>query len=176
LFLVHSEASIYISSGSYLHDEQVNAVAIWLDRMRWFWQHCRAKRYGLIWSAIRVPVAFLVAPLGAPIVIFLLLVPDLLQNPQSLPQNPIFTLLLGYSFVTAYLVTLSVGVWLFHVLRRLKLTQFWIAPSIGAILPVILISIIIEPPPASVIVLVSLPGAAVGAILWLIARPDRVSA
>jgi hypothetical protein len=85
-------------------------------------------------------------------------------------------LIAGYSFVTAYLVTLSVGAWLFHVLRRLKLTQFWIAPAIGAILPVILFSIIAESPPASVVVLVSLPGAAVGAILWLIARPDRVAA
>jgi len=159
----------------------VNAVAIWLDRMRWFWQHCRAKRYDLIWSAIRVPVAFLVAPLGAPIVIMLFAVPELVQYPESLSQIlPLFALIVGYSFVTAYLITLSVGVWLFHVLRRLKLTQFWIAPSIGAILPVILVSIIVEPlvepPPASVIVFVSLPGAAVGALLWLIARPDRVTA
>lgn len=57
-----------------------------------------------------MPVAFLVAPFGAPIVIFLLLVPDILQNPESLPQNPIFILLLSYSFVAAYLVTLSVGI------------------------------------------------------------------
>jgi uncharacterized PurR-regulated membrane protein YhhQ (DUF165 family) len=134
-------------------------------------------RYDLIWSAIRVPVAFLVAPLGAPIVIMLFAVPELVQDPESLSQNlPLFALIVGYSFVTAYFITLSVGVWLFHVLRRLKLTQFWIAPSIGAILPVILVSIIVEPPPASVIVFVSLAGAAVGALLWLIARPDRVTA
>jgi len=175
LFLVHSEASSYISSSSYLHDEQVNTVAIWLDKIRLLWQHCRAKRYDLIWSTIRVPVAFLVAPLGAPIVILLLVVPDFLRDPDLL-SHPLIILVVGYSFVAAYLITLSIGVWLFHVLRRLKLTQFWIAPSIGAILPVILVSIIVEPPSASVIVLVSLPGAAVGAILWLIARPDRVTA
>jgi hypothetical protein len=115
-----------------------------------------------------------VAPLGAPIVIVLLAVPELVHDPGSLSQNlPLFALIIGYSFVAAYLITLSVGIWLFHVLRRLKLTQFWIAPSIGAILPMILILIVAELPPASVIVLVSLPGAAVGAILWLIARPDR---
>jgi hypothetical protein len=152
----------------------VNAVATWLDRIRLLWQHCRAKRYDLIWSAIRVHAAFLVAPFGAPIVIMLFAVPELFQNPESLSQNlSLFALIAGYSFVTAYLVTLSVGVVLFHILRELKLTQFWIAPAIGAILPVILVSIIIEPPSASLILLVSLPGAAVGAILWLIARPDR---
>lgn len=150
-------------------------MAIWLDRMRWFWQHYRAKRYDLIWSAIRVPVAFLVAPLGAPIVILLLLMPDFLRDPDLL-SHPLIILVVGYSFVTAYLITLSVGVLLFCILRNLELTQFWIAPSTGAILPVILVSIIVEPPPASVIVLVSFPGAAVGAILWLIARPDRASA
>jgi len=160
-----------------------------LDRTRSFWQYCRARRYDLIWSAIRVPVAFLVAPLGAPIVIVLFVVPELLQYPESFFQNlrslfqtPLFVLIVGYSFVIAYLVTLSVGVLLFRILRKLKLTQFWIAPAVGCITPVILISIIVGPSfimglrPASVTFVVCLPGAAVGAILWLIARPDRVSA
>lgn len=154
----------------------------WLNWARSIWQDGRAGRYDLIWDAIRTPVAFLVAPLGAPIVIMLFAVPELLQNPASLLQNlgslfqtPLFVLILGYSFITAYLVTLTVGVLLFRILRKLKLTEFWIAPAMGAILPVLLIAIIMEAPPASLIFVLSLPGAAVGAILWLIARPDRVA-
>ena len=75
-------------------------------------------------------------------------VPELLQNPASLLQNlgslfqtPPFVLILGYSFITAYLFTLTVGVLLFRILRKLKLTEFWIVPAIGAILPVLLIAI-----------------------------------
>jgi hypothetical protein len=157
-------------------------MAIWLDRIRLFWQYCRARRYDLIWSAVRVPVAFLVAPLGAPIVILLFAVPELLQGSASLFQTPLFILFLGYSFVIAYLATFTVGVLLFRILRKLELTQFWIAPAVGSIMPVILISIIVGPSfivelrPASVILVVGLPGAVVGAILWLIARPDRAAA
>jgi hypothetical protein len=62
-------------------------VAGWFDRARLIWQHYRARRYALIWSTVRVPVAFLVAPISAPIVIMLLVSPVLFQSPGSFLQN-----------------------------------------------------------------------------------------
>ena len=138
------------------------------------WQYCRTARYDLIWDAIRVPVAFLVAPLGAPMIVGLLFLPGLLEDPELLLQDSkMLTFYVGMTGSAAYVITLLVGVPLFLILRRLKLTEFWVAPAVGGVLPWIAILIFVGPMPASTVMLAALCGATVGTILWLIARPDR---
>jgi uncharacterized oligopeptide transporter (OPT) family protein len=134
-------------------------VAGWFDEAR------------SMWDAIRVPVAFLVAPLGAPIV---LAVAVLFEDPTHLLQNPdVFAFYGGMTGAAAYVVTLLVGVPLFLILRKAKLTEFWVAPVVGGLLPWIAGLIFFGPMPASLIAQAVLSGAAVGTILWVIARPDR---
>jgi hypothetical protein len=131
------------------------------------WQHCRSRRCGLIWDAIKVPVAFMLAPLGAPIVVGVIFLPGLAEAPE------VFAFSVGMTMSAAYVITLLVGAPLFLVLRKLELTEFWIAPAVGAIVPWVAFLIVVGPLPGSVIGLAALAGAAVGTGLWLIARPDR---
>lgn len=149
-------------------------MAGWFDKARLMWQYCRTARYDLIWDAIRVPVAFMVAPLGAPMIVGLLFLSGLLDDPEFLLRDPkVFTFYVGMTGSAAYVVTLVVGVPLFLILRRLKLTEFWLAPAVGGVLPWIAILIFVGPMQVSVILLAALCGATVGTILWVIARPDR---
>jgi hypothetical protein len=123
-------------------------------------------------------VAFLVAPLGAPVIVGVL---GLAESPDFLFQYPdVLAFYLAMTWSAAFVITLLFGLPLFLILRRLRWTSFWIAPVAGCIVPFVALLIFLfspalfrEPPPTSAVVLIALCGAAVGAILWLIARPDR---
>jgi hypothetical protein len=149
-------------------------VARWLDNARSTLQYSRAGRCN-VWDEIRVPVAFLVAPLGAPLVVGLPVLPVLFVNPQA------FVFVVAMTMSASYAITLLFGLPLFLILRKLRWTSFWIAPVAGCIVPFIAIVIVLAsptlfrqpPPPASMVMLIALCGATVGTILWLIARPDR---
>lgn len=109
---------------------------------------------------VRVPVAFLVAPLAAPVAMGLLLLPGLVEllfeSPELLLESliealthPLVIFAVGYSLSGAYLITLLVGVPLFRILRKLKLTEFCIAPAVGCLVPVTAVLIFVGTPPAS---------------------------
>lgn len=157
-------------------------MAGWFDKARPMWQYCRTPRYDLIWDAIRVPVAFLVAPLGAPVTMGLAVLSD---NPGSLFQHPeVLAIYVGVTGAAAYVITLLFGLPLFLILRKGRWTSFWIAPVAGCIVPFVALLIFLAspallsgpPPPTSWVLLIALCGATVGTILWLIARPDRAAA
>ena len=150
----------------------------WIDNARSMWQYCRNPRFDLVWDEVRAPVAFLVAPLAAPVIVGVL---GMVESPNFVFQSPdVLAAILAMTWSVACVITLFVGLPLYLILRRLRWTSFWIAPVAGCVVPFVVFLIILfspalfrEPPPASAVMLVALCGAAVGALLWLIARPDR---
>jgi hypothetical protein len=131
-----------------------------------------------LWNSIRIPVAFLVAPLGAPITVLLLFVLGSLPDPAVI-LGPAFTMVIymvGFSLIVAYPITLVLGVPLYRILRKHEMTEFWVAPGVGcgsALAIGLVVALLGGNPPAVFVLLSALCGAAVGAIFWLIARPDR---
>jgi hypothetical protein len=148
------------------------------DNVRSMWQYFRNPRFDLVWDVIRTPVAFLVAPLAAPVIVGVL---GLAESPDFVFQSPdVLAVILAMTWSAACVITLLFGLPLFLILRRLRWTSFWIASVAGCLVPFVALIIILfspalfaEPWPASAVVLVALCGAAVGSLLWLIARPDR---
>lgn len=136
---------------------------------------------------IRDAIAFLVAPLVVP----LLLLAVLYLGPQ--PTDSFFGIALFVSAFIAYAGIFIFGVPIYEFLRARKLTAFWIAPAAGVIVGAIMmyvffallrlffgasISDMLSDFGRPDLLLFSLgfgapAGAAVGATLWLIARPDR---
>lgn len=102
-------------------------------------------------------------------------------------------LIVGGAVVT-YIFFILLGIPIFLFLYKRRLTDFWIAPVAGAVVAVIvwyliaawfalsfapwsyLPSRLAEPGVARIALFFMLAGAAVGAIFWLIARPDRDAA
>jgi len=145
-----------------------------------------------LWNAIRVPVAFLVAPLGAPIMVVLIFafhflvillaepvaaVSVLFDSPAGtlVEALPLFLFTIAFSLI-AYPITLVIGMPLYRILLKLEMTEFWIAPGLGcgiALALCLVLALLAGGLPAFVVLLSTLSGAAIGAIFWLIARPDR---
>lgn len=125
---------------------------------------------------MRLPVAFLVAPLGAPLVIFLISLPIVLSDH---PFTPLVIFAMLHSLI-AYPITLVFGVPLYWIMRRLEMTQFWVAPGLGCSIALALCTgfavLLSENLPGGILLFATLGGAAVGAIFWLIVRPDRYAA
>ena len=130
------------------------------------------------WDAVRTPIAFLVAPLAVPF-----LLTALLQPPPGVVQYWLWPVQF-YSAVVAYAGVVIFGVPIFLLLRKRKLTAFWISPLAGFMVGAIMIYILVAIPLgvravlgdhemfAFAIKFAATPGAVVGAILWVIARPD----
>ena len=136
------------------------------------------------WPAMRVPMAFLVAPLAVPLLAVLVL-----ELPLSEPY--IVTFLFIITFVT-YAGVVIFGIPTYLVLRSGKWTNFWIAPIVGFIVGMVmwyvtfaLFEIVLGHTWSYALSSVAAAdewvkalrfgapaGAAVGTIFWLIARPD----
>jgi hypothetical protein len=137
------------------------------------------------WDAARTPIAFLVAPLVVP---FLAVV--VLDTPLSDPS--IVLLLVMVTFAT-YVGVAAFGIPTFLFLRSRQWTGFWVALAAGFIIGTVmwyvgvslfslslgnrlsdvLSSLLTADEWSKALRVGALAGAAVGAILWLIARPDR---
>ena len=141
------------------------------------------------WGGDRVRFAFGVAPLAFPAITFLLVA---LTGPW-----PGALLLAAWAAVSAvpwsYLGTLLVGVPVYRFLCARNLTAFWMAPVAGFIAGtavtiffyfLVMVTLFLHLSPidkdTTVFALLpgsfligGLPGATIGTIVWLIARPDR---
>lgn len=131
----------------------------------------------------RSRTAFLVAPLAVPIIMAVRLYPVAMSSPSW------FVVALCLSAIIAYAGTFVFGVPAYLWLRARKWTAFWIAPIVGfvaaalaycAFIALFMLRTSLSDLPSrlsSVLHEVLWPygpmGAAVGALLWLIARPDR---
>jgi hypothetical protein len=137
------------------------------------------------WNDVRIGMAFVVAPLAAPVVV------SMKFGFSGEPENTI-SIVAPTSLVLGYLGIILLGPPVYLALRALKLTAFWIAPLAGFAVGVGMLCLFLIMLPLNLgqnlaTALASLdygllkmavedggpPGAAVGAILWLIARPDR---
>jgi hypothetical protein len=134
-------------------------------------------------SAWRIPIAFLVAPLAVPALMVWVLEPP--------GGDPGMTLLIVGGTAVTYIFSVLLGIPIFLFLYKRRLTDLWIALVAGAVAAVIvwyliaasfalsfapwsyLPSRLAEPGVTKIALFFMLAGAAVGAIFWLIARPDR---
>jgi hypothetical protein len=130
------------------------------------------------WNSVRSWIAFAVAPLAIPVVLGWVARLDGASRDES-------ALIVTISLIVSYLATFLIGLPLYLLLRAYRLTSFWLAPVVGGIVGGILnITVVskmifnfdfnIATLPGSFLI-GALEGASVGTILWLIARPDRVS-
>jgi hypothetical protein len=112
-------------------------------------------------------IAFYVAPLAVPLITGVYFASIGAPDPgQSL-------FVAGSAFV-AYVGTLVLGVPLYLFLRAQNVTAFVVALAFGLIAGVIVMYVLVGQHMSSGnLRFGGLSGAAVGAILWLIARPDR---
>jgi hypothetical protein len=112
-------------------------------------------------------MAFGIAPLAVPVIV------STAAAFGGAPASLIAATAL-YSLMTSYFGILLFGLPLYLLLRAYKLTHFWVAPVAGFVAGLAVMYLASS-------WLVGLPwlpiagpaGAAVGALLWLIARPDR---
>jgi len=121
------------------------------------------------WNTARVPIGFLIAALAAPVIVGLAFAP-------AIPGT-------DFSPFLVYPVTLIFSVAVFRILGELKLTTLWITMVAGCAVGVttLFVFAILSADPSRALVeqyglvgaTFALSGAAVGAIFWLIARPDR---
>lgn len=139
-----------------------------------------------LWTIVRVPIAFVVAPLAVPMILAVPVILGLIVAPQSGP-NPALLMTIGFSPLVAYGGTILFGIPLYLILRAQRLTDFRFAPLAGGavglitmILPLMATagsgrgqSMMNNPAWTATFALCALSGAAVGTVLWLIARPDR---
>jgi hypothetical protein len=133
----------------------------------------------------RAPVGFLVAPLAVPLLM------TWTMGPSSDSLGEMLVIVIGAGFT--YIFSLLFGVPTYLFLRARQLTEFWVAPVAGAMIALVtwhllltlfvlsvapvsaLPSLLGGPGMARPAMFFMLSGAVVGAIFWLIARPDRVS-
>jgi Zn-dependent protease with chaperone function len=132
------------------------------------------------WRDLRTPIAFLVAPLAIPIVMTWLR-PSLADLDTGLA--------LVVSMLAAYIGIFVIGLPIYLYLQTRGAMAFWLAPIIGFMIGVVMTYALYFFVALSVGYHVVSPaepvtlqdafgfggpsGAVVGAILWLIARPDR---
>jgi hypothetical protein len=144
------------------------------------------------WGSGRVRLAFGIAPLAFPAMASLLM-----AFVQSWP-SALFLAIVTFLFwlPISYIATLLVGVPVYRFLCTRNFTAFWMAPAAGFIsgtaviivsyfLVMVILRLHLSPMDKDTTILTvlpgallmgGLPGAASGAIIWLIARPDRQSA
>lgn len=121
------------------------------------------------WNTARMPTGLLVAALASPMIVGLIFAPVI----PGTEFSPFLT----------YPVTLIISVAVFRIMRELNLTKLWIVVVAGCAigLATLLIFAILSTNPSNTLVaqygfasvVFVLSGAVVGAIFWLIARPDR---
>jgi hypothetical protein len=130
------------------------------------------------WDEARTPVAFIVSPLAVPLVIACLL---------SLPLNhPISLTTMVVGMFMAYVGGFALGLPIYRYLQAREAMTFWLAPIIGFAMGAITTYVVyflcgytlIGSLADSIVRRDAFgfggpSGAVVGAILWLIARPDR---
>jgi hypothetical protein len=137
------------------------------------------------WDDARTPIAFLVSPLAAPVMTAWNLHPPLNDVGGGIG--------LVVSAFVAYVGVFALGLPTYRYLLARKLTAFWIAPMVGFIAGTIMMYVVyvlfalalgysLSTATSDITDSAALrdalrfggtSGAAVGAILWLIARPDR---
>lgn len=151
----------------------------WLDEVTGLW--CELTSW---WNDVRVWMAFAIAPMAAPLVV------SIKFGFAGAPESVIF-LFARISLVLGYLGTVFFGLPIYFLLRAVKLTTFWLAPPAGFAMGVGMMCLFLIGLPLSLgqnlaaalasfdfkeaVEFGGIPGAAVGALLWLIARPDRVA-
>lgn len=125
------------------------------------------------WDSVRDWMAFGIAPLAGPLVLAVKF--GFSGAPESVVAS-IFPLAL----MLAYTGTLLFGLPLYLLLRAFKLTTFWLAPVAGFVIGFAMVFLFFMGIGAKDLEAVpealqygGPPGAAVGALLWLIGRPDR---
>jgi hypothetical protein len=130
---------------------------------------------------MRSVIAFLIAPLAVPLLYGAWAGLHGLANDGPWPP-PRIEIVLGFAAMFTYAGTVVFGIPACLFLRARKLTAFWLAPVVGfvagAIMNCIFVTLVIPSAPLANVLLGSLEiggplGAVVGAIFWLIARPDR---
>jgi hypothetical protein len=139
------------------------------------------------WEGRRGLIAFAVAPLAAPLIV------SMKVGFAGAPDRVVL-IFAWISLVLAYLGTVLLGRPVYLLLRSVKLTAFWPAPLLGFAVGVGMACLFLIWLPMSLgqnlsavlakfdyglfkeaVEFGGVPGAAVGALLWLIARPDRVA-
>jgi len=94
--------------------------------------------------------------------------PDLAELRRArLPRSPFFSLMLSYFGIFLF------GLPLYLLLRAYKLTAFWLAPVVGFVAGFAMMGLASSWLGLPLVSVAGPSGAAVGALLWLIARPDR---
>lgn len=78
-----------------------------------------------------------------------------------------------FSLMSSYFVTLLFGLPLYAFLRARGYTNFWLAPIAGLVAGVATTHLAHSWLGLPVMPIAGVAGAAVGALLWIIARPDR---
>ena len=117
------------------------------------------------WDELRTTIAFLVAPTMVPLV--------LAVHPSSASLSTAEAPVIAIALVVSYVATGAFGAPLYLFLRAQNVTAFVIAPAAGLIAGVIVMSMLLGGfVSSSALQFGALTGAAVGALLWLIARPD----
>ncbi|MBX9775487.1 MAG: hypothetical protein K2Y71_13960 [Xanthobacteraceae bacterium] len=122
------------------------------------------------WDDVRVWMAFRISPWAVPVIVSATLAFG------GAPASLIAAIAL-YSLMISYFGILLFGLPLYLLLRAYKLIHFWVAPVVGFVAGLAMMYLASS-------WLVGLPwlpiagpaGAAVGLLLWLIARPDRDAA
>ncbi len=135
-----------------------------------------------LWDNVRSWVAFVIAPLAVPVIA------SLTARYFDATQDWL-NVIVSISLMAGYLGTFLIGLPLYLLLRAFNLTAFWLAPAIGfvvgfAMTYLVALSLGVEPEMVrsgfwsrtlfgAAIQFGGPAGAVVGALLWLIARPDR---
>jgi MFS-type transporter involved in bile tolerance (Atg22 family) len=115
---------------------------------------------------MRTMIAFSVAPLAVP------LIATAYFASLGMPEDAL-SAVLAVSAIVAYGGTLVLGAPLYLFLRE-HVTAFAIAPAVGFIAGALVMCVLVgRNVSADALGFGGLSGAAVGAIFWLIARPDR---
>jgi hypothetical protein len=118
------------------------------------------------WDDVRVWMAFGIAPLAVPVIM------SIDAGFGGTPQSAIAVIAI-FSLMLSYFGTLLFGLPLYLLLRVYKLTEFWLAPVAGFVAGFILMYLANSWLGLPLMSVAGPSGAAVGALLWLIARPDR---
>jgi hypothetical protein len=130
----------------------------------------------LWWEDARTPIAFLIAPLAVPFLMTWYLRPSLADLDSLIA--------VVVSEFVAYISAFVLGIPVYRFLYMRKLTAFWIAPVVGFVVGTIVMSVLFWLSFAATdlarpdlfrnaLRFGGVSGAVVGAIHWMIARPDR---
>jgi hypothetical protein len=118
------------------------------------------------WDDVRHWMAFSIAPLAVPFIMVVTIAFDGASQ-SEISLIALFSLLLGY------IGTLVFGLPLYLLLRAYGHTDFWLAPIIGFIAGLAMMYLVHSWLAVVPLAIAGPSGAVVGALLWLIGRPDR---